>query len=700
MTITRPVIASIVHEFDARPTQENPVVTWEDTSGNANDASAVSTPDWEVNGWRPEDQALGTVRMLTNEYFTYNAAALIGTPLTLFFVVEFTDLSATSVIIGGEHSATDLRNLHVLATPTGQLLFNFYDTGTGNDDVFAPPGTVVAGGRYVITCRHRGSGIDPRILRVNGCQVGENIGTSNLIDYITPQIGRASLPTLATGPDKIVSWYSSHSIAASDAEMYAMEAWLNQEFGEIFENPKPLITNPEIEYDARKLTLDPGDGNPVDLWPNSAFGPNDAFQITADRNPTFRADRWAAGVPSVEFLDSGNFPPDADEGLTYDATVWQGTDLTLFVVAQAIDLTEGAAFVGNAFGATPPRTVGIGIQDDGTVYFGFGDEGTPTFVFTNIFSDPGLVIPGDKVIITARHTDGGAGVSPEGMLLRVNGVQVASVPGFVTDPVPTVQQGELGFTQVGGGFPNFRGKDKLIAWIGGYSIAATNAQILEMEAFLNEIFDVIPPTSLPLVPKPSRVTALWGAGALRDKSPSGLIQTRNTKLAGWMFTMAWSRLNVRNFEHQALRSFLYTAWQRGQIFNVTHPMQPGSGLPPNGLGTGTVAILGAGQAIRSDSIVTNGWPASTQFVVRAGDVITIDGDSGVYMVTATTSSDGTGGAELFITPPLRKVPANGAAIVTTGVVFRATILDRSSLEESSSPQYNQGPAVTFVEALD
>ena len=346
----------------------------------------------------------------------------------------------------------------------------------------------------------------------------------------------------------------------------------------------------------------------------------------------------------------------------------------------------------------------------GEILFGFGTETIPTMVETNIISDAGLIKAGDKIIVTVRSTGGAAGVSPEGMLIRVNGVQVASVPSFITPPNASVgpggiQQGSLGRSQNTGspelGLPGGTvwGVDRLIAYIGGYSVAATNAEIVEMEAFLNEIWQVIPPTALPDTVKPMRVSDLWNAGALRDKGPQGLIQSRNTKAAGWAFRMTYPLMSVRNIDHQELTTFLYTAWQRGQIFNAKHPLQPGSGLRPNGLGTGTVQIVGGAQAVRSDSILTDGWPASTQFVARAGDAIQIDGDSAVYIVTATASSDGAGGVELQITPPLRKTPADNAAVKTTDIFFRVTVFDRSQLEVSRHPQNTQGPAITFLEAL-
>ena len=242
----------------------------------------------------------------------------------------------------------------------------------------------------------------------------------------------------------------------------------------------------------------------------------------------------------------------------------------------------------------------------------------------------------------------------------------------------------------------------------GWAITANGTTADQRIAFLSYTSD--PDLAAPPEPgalqelsdtvRPMRVSDLWSAGALRDKSPSGLIQTRSTKAAGWMFTMTYPLLSVRNFDHQELTTFLYTAWQRGQLFLARHPLQPGSGLRPNGLGTATVVIDGAAQAVGSDSINTDGWPNSTSNVARAGDAIKIDKDDGVYIVTASASSSAAGEATLEITPPLRKVPADNAPVETTDIFFRVAISDRSSLEVSRHPQSADGPAITLLEALD
>lgn len=442
---------------------------------------------------------------------------------------------------------------------------------------------------------------------------------------------------------------------------------------------QPTIINPVMEWDARQET----EANlaTVDPWNDQSGEGNDASPVNT---PQMLVTGWDAVTRAVRLEQTERF--------TYDDDAFQGNPFTVFAVFRATSLggsPGGLAILGRSEGAAPPRPVSLFVQPNGAIAFNLGSGAS------GILSASGVIVVGNDYVVTIRLS------TVTGMILRVNGVEVAEDDSKIatTEISPNAV---IGFAN--SDFTDFEGEDKLIVWISGHAVAASDKDILAMECFLSEAFNVAVvgpcPQSLPETPKPMRVSDLWSAGALRDKSPSGLIQTRNTKAAGWMFTMTWPLLSVRNFDHQELTTFLYTAWQRGQIFNAKHPLQPGSGLRPNGLGTATVAIKGGGQAIGSDSIITDGWPVSTANVARAGDAIKIDADSGVYILTETAFSDGTGEVELFITPPLRKVPADDAVVQTTDIPFRVTISDRSRLEKSRHPQSASGPAITLLEALD
>jgi hypothetical protein len=217
----------------------------------------------------------------------------------------------------------------------------------------------------------------------------------------------------------------------------------------------------------------------------------------------------------VEFLDFGTGPPSREEAMDYDAqTAYKGSELTIFVAAQIIDISEGAGLVGTRFGATPPREIDVCVFPGGEILFGFGTETIPTNVVTNIITAPGTVKAGDKVVITCRSSGGSAGVDPEGMMIRLNGVQVASDTGFIIPPnngvgPGGVQQGAIGRSQNTGspelGLPGgtIWGGDRLIAYINGYRQAVSNAEILQMEQYLTEVYLGVFPWQPSNVPAPT-----------------------------------------------------------------------------------------------------------------------------------------------------------------------------------------------------
>ncbi len=196
---------------------------------------------------------------------------------------------------------------------------------------------------------------------------------------------------------------------------------------------------------------------------------------------------------------------------------------------------------------------------------------------------------------------------------------------------------------------------------------------------------------------PEHITRPWLPGALKDIGHSGGMQLRATKQVGWVWEERWGPLSVRNADHQALMSRINYMWNRGIIDTVTHPLVPGSGITPNGVGGGTPLVDGASQT--GGSIITDGWSVSITNVVRAGDVLKFAGDNIVYEVRDDASSNGSGQATINITPNLRVSPANDAVITRTGVAYRVAILRRSKFEPPKSPMYFVGMGVTFMEAF-
>ncbi len=201
----------------------------------------------------------------------------------------------------------------------------------------------------------------------------------------------------------------------------------------------------------------------------------------------------------------------------------------------------------------------------------------------------------------------------------------------------------------------------------------------------------------PRVTIPLEISDLFSPGALKELGHTGIIQIRATKQVGWSWSETFGLLNVRNPDHNNIRAFVKKAWNRGEIYDITHPLVPGSGTPPNGLGTAGIMVDGASQV--GDTLLTDQWPINTPLCVRSEDVIKIDGDNAVYVVAADAGSNGVGEVSIVLNPQLRLSPGDGAAVTTTGVKFRATILSRGRFESSRAPNYYAGLNVVHTEAL-
>lgn len=285
---------------------------------------------------------------------------------------------------------------------------------------------------------------------------------------------------------------------------------------------KPTIANPEIELDASEIEgLSNNDA--VSTWEDQTTNGNNATSTGNDR-PSYLTNGWSTGIPAVQFLDTGTLP-DKEETMIYDDTVWINTDLTLFAVVHVIDLTEACAIMGQDPASSEFRQVSLGVQNDGAVFFGFGQifEGNTG----NILSDTGLVTTNDKIVLSVRHTGGSAGVSPEGTLLRLNGVEVAadaSLTSHKTANNPPGSRGVIGLQRLHNDVGGNYGKDRRIPWISGYSTAASNADMVQMECYLGRIYGVAVEGCPP--PDTVRATVLLDRTVTTDLELNKTISTR------------------------------------------------------------------------------------------------------------------------------------------------------------------------------
>lgn len=203
--------------------------------------------------------------------------------------------------------------------------------------------------------------------------------------------------------------------------------------------------------------------------------------------------------------------------------------------------------------------------------------------------------------------------------------------------------------------------------------------------------------TFPRTKQPRAPRRLKGRMPLASVSQRGVQQVRATTARGFAWRETWAALAAGDPDVEALCAFIVTHARLGTLIDVEHVTTPGSGKDPNGLGTAGVTVSGAGQT--GSSLVTAGWPMSTALVVRAGDVIKLAGLNAVFMITADAASDASGLATLPIDPPIVAggSPADGAAVTTTGVLFRARIAGYDMPDVPPGDVFT-GMTVDFLEA--
>lgn len=157
---------------------------------------------------------------------------------------------------------------------------------------------------------------------------------------------------------------------------------------------------------------------------------------------------------------------------------------------------------------------------------------------------------------------------------------------------------------------------------------------------------------------------------------SGAAQLRTTAQVGRTWEEVWPPLLLGDPNVDGFLAWLEWAQMEQDIFDVTHPAMPGSGIAAHGAGGGTPLIKGASQT--GTTLLTDGWSASVTKVVAGGDVIKIAGLNPIYRIRDDVNSDGSGNATLTLTPsiPAGSSPADNAVITIAGCTLRAVIWPR------------------------
>lgn len=137
----------------------------------------------------------------------------------------------------------------------------------------------------------------------------------------------------------------------------------------------------------------------------------------------------------------------------------------------------------------------------------------------------------------------------------------------------------------------------------------------------------------------------------------GTVQTVLKPGAVWMARIEYPPLRADS--RDAVEAFL--AQLEGQASRIT--VFDFSRRFPKGTALGTPLVNGGNQT--GSTLVTDGWQASQPAALKVGDWFSVQTSSGPELkrVRQTVVVDGAGAATIAFSPPLRKPPADNAAIV-------------------------------------
>ena len=148
----------------------------------------------------------------------------------------------------------------------------------------------------------------------------------------------------------------------------------------------------------------------------------------------------------------------------------------------------------------------------------------------------------------------------------------------------------------------------------------------------------------------------WGIqpnGQTMRSELNGAIQDAPLPGDIWVDTLTFT--NKFDAEARILYAFLASLrGTAGRFYMSPH------GYKMAGVGGGTPLVNGANQI--GSTLVTDGWPVSTNGVLAVGDYFQIGVE--LKLVTASVNSDSGGNATIQFTPPIRTSPADNASVIT------------------------------------
>lgn len=173
-------------------------------------------------------------------------------------------------------------------------------------------------------------------------------------------------------------------------------------------------------------------------------------------------------------------------------------------------------------------------------------------------------------------------------------------------------------------------------------------------------------------------TPLFTSTSLQSMFPTLFSTTqsgkRNVRKFGahkWVFTAAYNLLSREEF----MPVFAFLMKQEGSYGSFTIII-PDLAVPQGS--AGGVPLVNGGSQTGSNLVVDDATASQTGWL-KAGDILTLLGDTKVYMVTDDCDSDGSGNVTIPIAPPLFKSPANDSAVTVNNCEM--TVMQKGDIQK-------------------
>jgi len=197
--------------------------------------------------------------------------------------------------------------------------------------------------------------------------------------------------------------------------------------------------------------------------------------------------------------------------------------------------------------------------------------------------------------------------------------------------------------------------------------------------------------TFPTTPKPKSSDLISEENTVSSISESGKRQGRILGGHLWAIKLTFPQMLRATFAPV----FAFIMAQRGQSGSFQISLEQFN--TPQGVATGTPLVDGV-HAVGDNTILCDGFTASTTDIMKAGDIVKFASHTKVYMLTADSDSVGLGATTLNIVPPLIAALANNEAVTVSSVPFTVALEDSVQEWKTTNPNFSSY-SVNLIESL-